>query len=152
MDYKYKAVVTLFWWGRNSGYFHNTLLSRFLIPCSMVHPFVIIGVSMLSWNYMKIKSSWKSCFIVSKQNSMWLSMWPFTLNDTIDKFGRMKKKTFHPIDISVRISDNRMCHQLHRKRKRKRSKGPTPTEKSKKQRDNIKTPPRILITQRLRTE
>ena len=28
----------------------------------------------------------------------------------------------------------------------------TPTEKSKKQRDNTKTPPKILITQRLRTD
>ena len=29
---------------------------------------------------------------------------------------------------------------------------PTPTEKSKKQRDNTKTPPKTLITQRLRTD
>ena len=32
------------------------------------------------------------------------------------------------------------------------TKAPTPTEKSKKQRDNIKTPPKTLITQRLRTD
>ena len=32
------------------------------------------------------------------------------------------------------------------------TKVPTPTEKSKKQRDNIKTPPKTLITQRLRTD
>ena len=44
------------------------------------------------------------------------------------------------------------------KRKRKRSdpvlwqKPPTPTEQSKKQRDNIKTPPKTLITELLRTD
>ena len=32
------------------------------------------------------------------------------------------------------------------------TKAPTPTEKSKKQRDNIKTSPKTLITQRLRTD
>ena len=32
------------------------------------------------------------------------------------------------------------------------TKAPTPTEKSKKQRNNIKTPPKISITQRLRTD
>ena len=32
------------------------------------------------------------------------------------------------------------------------SKTPTPTEQSKKQRDNIKTPPKTLITQLLRTD
>ena len=32
------------------------------------------------------------------------------------------------------------------------TKTPTPTEKFKKQRDNIKTPPKTLITQRLRTD
>ena len=32
------------------------------------------------------------------------------------------------------------------------TKTPTPTEKSKKQRDNIKTPPKTLITQLLRTD
>ena len=31
------------------------------------------------------------------------------------------------------------------------TKTPTPTEQSKKQRDNIKTPPKTLITQLLRT-
>ena len=32
------------------------------------------------------------------------------------------------------------------------TKTPTPTEQSKKQRDNIKTPPKTLITQLLRTD
>ena len=32
------------------------------------------------------------------------------------------------------------------------TKAPTPTEKFKKQRDNTKTPPKTLITQRLRTD
>ena len=32
------------------------------------------------------------------------------------------------------------------------TKTPTPTEESKKQRDNIKTPPKTLITQRLQTD
>ena len=32
------------------------------------------------------------------------------------------------------------------------TKASSPTEKSKKQRDTIKTPPKILITQRLRTD
>ena len=32
------------------------------------------------------------------------------------------------------------------------TKTPTPTEQSKKQRDNIKTPPKTLITQPLRTD
>ena len=32
------------------------------------------------------------------------------------------------------------------------TKAQTPTEKSKKQRDNIKTPPKSLITQRLRSD
>ena len=32
------------------------------------------------------------------------------------------------------------------------TKATTPTEKSKKQRDNTKTPPKISITQRLRTD
>ena len=32
------------------------------------------------------------------------------------------------------------------------TKAPTPTEKSKKKRENIKTPPKTSITQRLRTD
>ena len=32
------------------------------------------------------------------------------------------------------------------------TKAPTPTEKSKTQRDNIKTPPKTSITQRLQTD
>ena len=51
---------------------------------------------------------------------------------------------------------NRKQYLLKEKRKRSDlvlwQKPPTPTEQSKKQRDNIKTPPKTLITQLLRTD
>ena len=57
------------------------------------------------------------------------------------------------------MSKNCECNTLRQQQEKKEeiwlspvTKTPTPTEQSKKQRDNIKTPPKTLITQLLRTD
>ena len=55
-------------------------------------------------------------------------------------------------DTSNSICNYEIVREKGRDLTQSYNKSPTPSEKSKKQRDNIKTPPKTSITQRLRTD